>query len=209
MNTREAFQQMSAATKESTRGRGGLGAGSLMRRIRLSNAGNKTPRAEPLRSCAQLAIHLGAQQGDVQRVRHRVTDPRGLARSPRPQEKEAPPGRGGSAAPRRTFARSGGARPLGPPLPACFQSSSGRTPTTSRRRFPVEVASAAEAMLAQGRCIKARRFLALFYWQHKSQSRGQTAHRKGFTIVSAGNLEKSRSPVIKARTPCSKHSAAI
>ena len=84
---------MSAATKESTRGRGGLGAGSLMRRIRLSNAGNKTPRAEPLRSCAQLAIHLGAQQGDVQRVRHRVTDPRGLARSPRPQEKEAPPGR--------------------------------------------------------------------------------------------------------------------
>jgi hypothetical protein len=34
-------------------------------------------------------------------------------------------------------------------------------------------------------------------------------HWKGFTIISAGNLERSRSQVIKARTPCSKHSAAI
>ena len=37
-------------------------------------------------------------------------------------------GRGGSAAPRRTLARSGGARPLGPPLSACFRSkNSNRT----------------------------------------------------------------------------------
>jgi hypothetical protein len=35
-------------------------------------------------------------------------------------------GRGGSAAPRRTFARSGGGRPLGPPHPACFRNSSPR-----------------------------------------------------------------------------------
>jgi hypothetical protein len=64
MNTREAFQQMSAAMKESTGSRGGLRAGNLMRGMRLSAAGNQIPRAEPFRSCAQLAMRLGAQQVD-------------------------------------------------------------------------------------------------------------------------------------------------
>ena len=43
-------------------------------------------------------------------------------RAPKRLNAESLPGRRGSAAPRRTFARSGGARPLGPPLPACFRN---------------------------------------------------------------------------------------
>jgi hypothetical protein len=68
------------------------------------------------------------------------------------------------------------------------------------------VVAAAVTILAQGQRIKARRFLALFYWQHKSQSQGQTAHRKGFTIISAGNLEKPRTA--SRGGPCRSHSAA-
>ena len=44
-------------------------------------------------------------------------------RAPMHMKTESWTGRGGSAAPRRTFARSGGARPLGPQLPAYFRSS--------------------------------------------------------------------------------------
>ena len=52
-------------------------------------------------------------------------------------------GRGGSAAPRRTFGRSGGARPLGPPAPSLFSGQDSRLSFQEARTGHEEVMSGA------------------------------------------------------------------